>query len=197
MKNTMISILLILMVTVSFASENKGKISLSSITTRDFSSGTSSVIHFFDVNGKSISVGYLGNGLLPYLSNDTEAYNELLKYKKKRVKSLVGYACFVGGISLSMAIGLNNETDETYYDFETGKTENKKELNPPALIGIGIALGGLLYGGANYFSANKHVGNSIKIFNSNIDKKNMNTHSFKLMPSMYQNTVSLNYSLEW
>ena len=129
----------------------------------------SSVSYSFRVgDGPETSAGYFGNGLRPAVASNPEAAAELGRFRSRRVQSVVGYGVVFGGVATSLAMGINEPTGERVYDPRTGETVDKNRINTAALVPLGVAVVGLIYGGANYSASGRHISRAVALYNDGL-----------------------------
>jgi len=151
------------------------------------SGATTNVNYSFKVGekGEEVSAGFLGGGLRPFLSSNPRALAELDKFSSKRSTSMVGYTGVFAGLGVAMAIGLNKTKDN-----------GDKTINPPALIGIGMMITGLIVGGSNYFGASQYMYNAIDIYNSDLIN-GKGQFGCTLYPSIINKGGTMNAAVSW
>jgi hypothetical protein len=132
-------------------------------------SGGSEPSYTFRVGNFGIEqkVSYFGDNLKEIVKDNPDALAHMNTFAKKRKNMVTGYVISVGGVVLAVALGAE-KTGEQSFDPRTGQSGDKYAIKPIGIVGIGVALTGIIVAGVNGNGATKYVERAVKAYNKDL-----------------------------
>jgi len=122
-------------------------------------------VGYFGIEKK---VSYFGDNLKEIVKDNPEALAHMNTFAQKRKNMVTGYVMSVGGVLLTVALGTEKTGDQTF-DPRTGQNEDKYAIKPIGIVGVGMALTGIIVAAVNGNGATKYVENAVEAYNKGLD----------------------------